>query len=709
MNSVTVDELVMRIEIELDRFRSQAVEAERLERKLRSSMKGTEQASKSAGAQVDKTSGAIERSNQQLTSGLKAVSNLTTGFVRFFGLLAGSTAVQKLGNHVAQLNDELNFLSQRLNMSASQIRGMDAAVAALGGSGSSAQATMRQLNQGIQEMVLMGNDALIPFFSALGVGVVDASGDIRAMDEILLDMADSLSQMKPEQAYAFAQAMGLDEGTTNALLQGRDALQDMLDTHKSLYVSTEEELAASRELNKVQAVLSARWLGLKTILGNAVIPMLTKMAETVSGWLDYLNRNERTVKNVFEGMAIAIGVILLPILAKAALGMFALLSPVLLTGAAVAALAAGFALLYEDYKVWAAGGKSLFDWGAFIGYFKDAEFSVDNLKKAFVRLLTGYNSWDEARKGFTEWLKDKGLITEYGLSMRGLAESFQNLAKHIWNSIPPLKTLVEMAMAIMDGRWGDAAALAGRFGVEVVELGVDSIGGFTQHVAGAIDTALGHDPNSSGTLSSAVSGIRETVKGWLGFGSESHEERLARHERRVGFPAGTLRAVQMQETGGSQAYLDDPSKYHYELNAEGKRIAPHTGKVSTAFGPYGILESTARDPGYGVTPLRDKSLEEQTRFMADYLAARVARAGSLRGGLAGYGEGESYADSVLGRAGLYAPALQGGSNTSNTVSVSVGQVTVQTTAQTLPAATAAGVAAGIQQSEDLLNQLGGGM
>src|SRR5690554_510831 len=129
MNSVTVDELVMRIEIELDKFRSQATEAERLEKKLRGSIKGTEQASKSAGAQVDKTSDALERSNQQLTSGLKAVTNLATGFVRFFGLLAGSTAVQKLGNHVAQLNDELNFLSQRLNMSASQIRGMDAAVA----------------------------------------------------------------------------------------------------------------------------------------------------------------------------------------------------------------------------------------------------------------------------------------------------------------------------------------------------------------------------------------------------------------------------------------------------------------------------------------------------------------------------------------------------------------------------------------------------
>lgn len=114
-------------------------------------------------------------------------------------------------------------------------------------------------------------------------------------------------------------------------------------------------------------------------------------------------------------------------------------------------------------------------------------------------------------------------------------------------------------------------------------------------------------------------------------------------------PTGTLAAIRRQETGGDQKYIDDPATYHYPLNSEGRRIAGHTGKVSTAFGPYGILESTASQPGYGVNPLKSKDINDQVNFAAAYLAGRSAKAGSLEAGLAGYGEGSKYANQVLGR------------------------------------------------------------
>lgn len=131
------------------------------------------------------------------------------------------------------------------------------------------------------------------------------------------------------------------------------------------------------------------------------------------------------------------------------------------------------------------------------------------------------------------------------------------------------------------------------------------------------------------------------------------DPKLAAAEERAGLPPGTMKAVLQQEIGSDKTYLNDPAKYHYPLNAEGRRVAPHTGKVSTAFGPFGILESTAKDPGYGVKPLQDKSLDEQIRFSADYLAARAKSAGSLEGGLAGYGEGPAsgYASGVMKKMG----------------------------------------------------------
>jgi hypothetical protein len=127
-------------------------------------------------------------------------------------------------------------------------------------------------------------------------------------------------------------------------------------------------------------------------------------------------------------------------------------------------------------------------------------------------------------------------------------------------------------------------------------------------------------------------------------------ELLAAADKQRSFPPGTMLSLMQQESSGKAQYLNDPTTYHYPLNAEGKRIAGHTGKISTAFGPFGILESTAKDPGFGVKPLADKtSLAEQVRFAADYLDARSKSAGSLSGGLAGYGEGAKYATQVARR------------------------------------------------------------
>ena len=132
---------------------------------------------------------------------------------------------------------------------------------------------------------------------------------------------------------------------------------------------------------------------------------------------------------------------------------------------------------------------------------------------------------------------------------------------------------------------------------------------------------------------------------------EAWSSQLTAREQAAGLPAGLLASIIQQETGGKADFLNDPAKYHYELNKDGKRIAGHTGKESTAFGPFGILESTAKDPGYGVKPLQNKSIEEQARFASDYLAARIKAAGSVQGGLAGYGEGMKYADAVMERLG----------------------------------------------------------
>lgn len=527
MSSVTVDELVMRISVELDKFRADAGQAEAIDKRLRKSLKDTEKTTKDTGKGFQDLGGKVSKSTKELNTNLRSVVDLSKKFVQFFAILAGSNAVQSFASNIAKANDQLAFMSKRMGMSVRDIKAMDTAVAMLGGDGASAADTMRNLNQGIQEMVTMGNDALIPFFSALGVGVVDSSGKVRDMDAILLDMADSFSSMDPKQAYAIASAMGLDDGMANALLQGRDALQETLGLYDKMYVSSEAQLRASRELSRAESYLSAQWEGLKTMIGDALIPNITKMVKLVSGWMEFLHANEKNVIRFFEGLSIAIGIVLLPILVKAGLAMLALISPILLTVAAVTALTVGFGLLYDDYKTWAAGGKSLFDWGAFAGYIDGASLSLDGLMSGLAHLLTGYKSFSEAGDAFIAWLEGMGILTEAGFSIENFGKALLNLGADALASIKPLQTIAELIGLLMQGDFTGAAKLALEVPAQVVEMGFGAASWAGERLAGAVDVALGHDPAEGNTLAGATrlatgwvgnkaAGAWEGFKGWAG-------------------------------------------------------------------------------------------------------------------------------------------------------------------------------------------------
>ena len=64
------------------------------------------------------------------------------------------------------------------------------------------------------------------------------------------------------------------KGTINTLLQGRDAMQEMVDYHKQMYTSNKQELEASRKLSENQAKLGAHWDSMKLMMGNAIIPIV---------------------------------------------------------------------------------------------------------------------------------------------------------------------------------------------------------------------------------------------------------------------------------------------------------------------------------------------------------------------------------------------------------------------------------------------------
>ncbi len=85
-----------------------------------------------------------------------------------------------------------------------------------------------------------------------------------------------------------------------------------------------------------------------------------------------------------------------------------------------------------------------------------------------------------------------------------------------------------------------------------------------------------------------------------------------------------------------------------DLNADGSVVTSPTG----AKGRMQVLDSTSRDPGFGVKPARDNSLEERARVGRDYYDAMLKRYnGDAEKAMAAYTDGAGTVDDAINKHG----------------------------------------------------------
>ncbi len=500
-----IDTLFLELGIDASGFGPRAQEAVGQLERMTDAFAETEKQAAKTGKGLQQQSGQAQKSARQNKDLGDTVGKLAKGFAAFFSMIAGSNALDQLVQETAAANVALGNLSQNLGVSQRKLSEWRGMAAMASGSADGMLGSLQYLSMGITRLTTMGDTSLVPFFNAFGVSLLNADGKARDLDKIMLDLADRFGTMDRTRAYNLAKSMGMDEGTINMLLLGRAEMERMLAMQQRLYRSGENDIRISRELTQARSYLNQQWDALRLMMGNALAPVLLKVVNIVSGWMDYLMRHEKTVKNVFEGAAFVIGALLIPVLWSAVTALYALLAPFALVAVAVIALGAAFILLYDDYKTWANGGNSLFDWGAFANYIKNANFSVDNLKKAFVYLLTGYTDWASAANSVFDWLRMKGFIDANGVSLQSLATGFKNLAKDIIEMVAPaFEDLGEIFDALLKRDFSRAWGAAKRLVMRPVNFGLEFTQNRYQRAAGALDVAAGYQPGTHGTASAAV-------------------------------------------------------------------------------------------------------------------------------------------------------------------------------------------------------------
>lgn len=467
-----IDTLLVSLKLDNDGFVNDAKKAVAENDKLSASIDDVDKSSANLTITIKGLSEEKKKAKEQTDNFTKSVNSATKALVGLFTAIFVSTGLTKLIDETAKTNDQLNFLSKNLGMNAAEVKRWQGAAEMSGGSADGMAASLSGLSKSLWDMVTMGDTSVLPYFNALNVGVIKSNGELRNLDDILLDVSDSLSKMSRPQAYNFAKNMGFDDGTINMLLQGRREVKEYLALQKDIVVSSEQELEISRQLNKQNALVSRQWEGLKTLLANYLMPYALKFSETISGFLNYLNRNRDTAVFVFKAIGTVIGVTLIPLALKAGAAFMGMFAPLFGGVGLILLLAGAIAALYDDYDKWKKGEKSLFDWSewdasitfvleklkAFKEWFQDT-----TIGKWFTDQDGNLSSWKLALAAFATWFGGKWVtgivlgVGRIGLAFAGLLGWPALLIAGFAAAIPVIKSYIDDAAE----HFGDVMSKAG--------------------------------------------------------------------------------------------------------------------------------------------------------------------------------------------------------------------------------------------------------
>lgn len=303
---------------------------------------------------LEKAGGKVEKENKKFSTSTKDAAKSTEGFTRALtGLLAaigGIVAIKSMIQDFIETNSQLDRLSKNLNVSVSDISAWSNATEKLGGSAAGLQGTLNMLSTEQTRIATFGESKLIPLFSAMGIGMFDASGHARSLFDILLDLQKGFSRMDRTRANNLGLMNGIDQGTMNLLLSNRKELELEIKRQKDHNVVTKAQgEEASRLKDKVVGLKQTFAAFGRELLMDAA-PSVEKLLNILQKFGTWIEKNKEFVEDFLKVIAVGLGAIAIATL------------PIDLVTVAVIALAAAIALLWQDYQTWKRGGDALIPW-----------------------------------------------------------------------------------------------------------------------------------------------------------------------------------------------------------------------------------------------------------------------------------------------------------------------------------------------------------
>ncbi|HAH0497782.1 TPA: transglycosylase SLT domain-containing protein [Escherichia coli] len=353
----------------------------------------------------------------------EAVLKGVTANVLKVGAVVEGAALSIVGftTQIANGLDKIYWASQRTGASVQGIKALGYAASQTGASAESAMSSLEGLAG-----FMRSNPGAEGFLNRLGVQTRDASGKMRDTAAIFTGVGQKLNNMPYYRAKQYAQMLGIDENTLMAMRRGMNGFtadyQSMLQktgfNADKAAVQSNKFMTSMRGLtslfgimrDKIGSNLAGGLAGSLDSLRRRILDNFPKIEETltrvIKGVIWLANAFTRMAWRLIQGAGSVIdwwkrlddGSKNLLKIFGALLVAWRLLNSAFLKSpiGIITTLILAIGLLYDDYKTWKEGGKSLIDWSKWEPAIEKAKKAILWLRDKLLGLKDSVGGWQNS-------------------------------------------------------------------------------------------------------------------------------------------------------------------------------------------------------------------------------------------------------------------------------------------------------------------------
>lgn len=309
-------------------------------------------------ADLDRARAALEATGAMEKEG-SAVSSIVA---KLAGFAAASMSIGAVVANAFARADNIRAIEQTADAIGVAIEDVDAfgkAAEAMGGDAQGARDSLTDMAEAMGEALADKESGRAQAFAKLGVSIADTSGKAKDSLTGILNLASAVEGMSKSEAVFKIKELGItDNRTVEMVLKGRKELERMLAVQKEQGVISKESAENARKLTEAMGSLKNGLASAGNGFIDSIIPAITKVIEWLGKGVAWMRDNKDFVLGFFAAVAAVVLAVYAPAMWAAASATIAATWPLIAIGAAIAAAAAAFAILYDDVMNFVEGNDS---------------------------------------------------------------------------------------------------------------------------------------------------------------------------------------------------------------------------------------------------------------------------------------------------------------------------------------------------------------